>query len=443
MTTAPTRTAAAGVGVWQTFRETPASVRALLLGSLINRLGAYLQIFLVLYLVHVGYSAGQAGWALGMFGAGGILGGFLGGWLVDRIGPRDTIAVSSAAAGVLTVGVLYAPNYPSVLVLVVLIGAGNQAFRPASAASFAEHTPRGRYVMVFAMQRLAINAGATFGPLLGALIVKVSYGGLFWVEGGVTAGLAVLALVVLPADRAPARDKDTATDTATATVTATAAASVSAEGTVADGTRAARGRMLADWRFLLFLLGAFLSSAVYIQCVSTLPLQVSALGMSTAVYGVLATVNGIVVALFELPLTKITQHWSARPPVIGGFALIGIGMSLYSVSSGMVGLVLVTIVWSAGEILSTPTMFAYPAKIAPDRERGRYLGACGAVIGASFAIGPILGTFGWNRFGHTIWQFCLIVSAAAILAGFFGIQRGTEDGPTRRRVPRQRTSELS
>ncbi|KAA2261098.1 MFS transporter [Solihabitans fulvus] len=406
----------AGTGVLRTLRETSAPVRALLLGTLVNRSAAFLQVFLVLYLAHLGYSAGQAGLALGLHGAGGAVGGVVGGWLVDRIGARLTIAASSVVTGALTVVVLYVGNYQGILALVVLIGVGNQAFRPASAASFADHTSRGRYVMVFAMQRLAGNLGATAGPLLGALIVQFSFGALFWIEGVVTVTIAALALVVLPADRAAGRPPKTPKTV----------------GTEAESPSPARASLFADWRFMLFLAAALLSSAVYVQQLSTLPLQVRALGLSTATYGVLIAINGAVVALFELPLTTVTQNWPARPTIMLHCALIGVGMGLYSVTGGVAGLVVATLVWSAGEILGAPTLFAYPAKITPDHQRGRYLGAFGAVIGAAFAVGPVLGTLGWHAFGPDVWRLCLLVSAAAVLAAFLGVRHesGPHDSPT-------------
>src|SRR5262249_7074949 len=165
----------AAPGVRETLRGTSGPVRAILLGILINRTGAFLQVFLVLYLVHAGYTPVQAGLALGLHGAGGVVGGVVGGRLTDRIGSRHTMLLGNGLAGVLTVGVPAAPGYPAVLAVVILIGLCGNAFRPAAAAALAAHTPPERYTMVFAAQRLATNIGTTVGPLLGAAILAVSY----------------------------------------------------------------------------------------------------------------------------------------------------------------------------------------------------------------------------------------------------------------------------
>ena len=73
--TAATITPAAGAdgalddGVLATLRGASAPVRALLVGVLLNRLGRFLQVYLVLFLTARGFSAPEAGLALGAYGA--------------------------------------------------------------------------------------------------------------------------------------------------------------------------------------------------------------------------------------------------------------------------------------------------------------------------------------------------------------------------------------
>ena len=74
-------------GPWVTMKEAPAAARFLLLGVAINQFGAFLQAFLVLYLVHRGFSSAQAGFALGGYGIGAVTGVLLGGALTDRLTP--------------------------------------------------------------------------------------------------------------------------------------------------------------------------------------------------------------------------------------------------------------------------------------------------------------------------------------------------------------------
>jgi cyanate permease len=72
------------IAIW---RQTTPAAKALLVGVFVNRLGAFLQIFMVLFLTHKGFSASQAGLALGVYGAGTVIGSFAGGWLSDLAQP--------------------------------------------------------------------------------------------------------------------------------------------------------------------------------------------------------------------------------------------------------------------------------------------------------------------------------------------------------------------
>ena len=157
-------------GPWTTFKESPASVRFLLLGVTVNQFGAFLQAFLVLYLVHRGFTKAQAGVALGAYGVGAVIGILLGGALADRLTPRVTIIVSMLWAAVFTFAVTCLGSYAAIVVVVLLAGAMTQAYRPAAATLLTELVPPSRQVMVIAMNRLAMNLGMMFGPLAAAAL---------------------------------------------------------------------------------------------------------------------------------------------------------------------------------------------------------------------------------------------------------------------------------
>ena len=64
-------------------------------GTLINRLGAFVLIFLAIYLTRArGFSQREAGLILGFGGAGGAAGTICGGVLADRWGRRPTAATA-------------------------------------------------------------------------------------------------------------------------------------------------------------------------------------------------------------------------------------------------------------------------------------------------------------------------------------------------------------
>src|SRR5215470_2903076 len=198
-----TEDSAAHLGVLATWRRTPPQTRALLAGVFVSRLAGFLQIFLVLFLTHRGFSNGQAGLALTIYGAGAVLGSFIGGWLSDRLSPRSATLISMVGSAALIISVLYLQVYLLILLAVVLAGTVGQIYRPAAQAMITELTPPGQLVMVTAMYRLSLNLGTTVTPLIGLALISVSWNLLFWAEALAALTYGLIALKYLPGRTAP------------------------------------------------------------------------------------------------------------------------------------------------------------------------------------------------------------------------------------------------
>ena len=186
------------LGVLATWRATSGQVRALLLGVMISKLAAFLQLFLLLFLKHRGFSTNEAGIALGVWGAGVVAGSATGGWLSDRINARTTIMISMFGAAGLMISLVYIRVYLLLLLAVLLVGGVGQLYRPAAQSLIAELTPPDQQVMVTAMYLQCFNMGIIVAPLVGTALASVSYYLLFWAEG-----LALLVFALL--GQGPAR----------------------------------------------------------------------------------------------------------------------------------------------------------------------------------------------------------------------------------------------
>ena len=188
-----------GTGIWETIRDAPVAVKALLVGVFVNKLGWFLQDFLVLFLTtSKGFTDVQAGTALGIYGGGSVIGLIIGGSLSDKIGPRAAVMISMFGMAGFVLAIAYVPSYTAVIVVVALAGAVGQFYRPASAALLTELTPKNRQVMIFAVYRLAMNLGTTAAPLIGAALVAISWNLLFIGEALAALAYAVVAIVALP-----------------------------------------------------------------------------------------------------------------------------------------------------------------------------------------------------------------------------------------------------
>lgn len=402
-----TATDEAPAGTLRTLRELPRPVVVLLFAIALNRMGSFLSIFLVLDLTHLGYSPSAAGLALTVYGTGSIAGTFAGGSLTERAGARPTIVASMLLSGVAVAGVAVVTGFAALLALSFAAGGLTQVYRPASTTLLAELTPRRRLVITSAAVRLGMNIGAAVGPLVGVWLLTYSYAAVFLVNAAVSLVVAVVAWLALPrrVDRAGAGSPEAA----------------DGPGAGADPPR--YSDLLRDHRFLLFLAGMFLTAVAEIQYQSILPLEIRQRGLPTAVYGAVVALNGALVIAVELPLTKFIQRLPMRVTIAAGCLLLGGGLGLFGIPAGEWIFFAGTAAWTAGEIISAPSIVAYPATAAPTaRLRSRYIGALATCQAAGWAIGPSLGTLAYQHVGGAAWAMCAVLGLAAFAFMWLGVR---------------------
>ena len=392
-------------GIWATIRDAPVPVKALLVGVFVNKLGWFLQVFLVLFLTtSKGFTPVQAGTALGVYGAGSVVGLIIGGSLSDKVGPRAAVMISMFGMAGFVLAIAYVPSYPAVVTVVALAGAVGQFYRPASAALLTELTPKNRQVMIFAVYRLAMNLGTTAAPLIGAALVAVSWNLLFIGEALAALAYAAVAIVALPGRSRPAAEE------------------------AVDEQPAAGGyvAVLRDYKYALFLLCMFINAAIYMQYLAVLPLHMKADGLSTWWFSAVVALNGFIVITCELLVTKVVQNWPARVVAMTGFVLLGGGLAFYALPGGVAIFVIGTLLWTLAEIIGGPTMFAYPGMAAPKRLLGRYVGSAHAMFGLGSALGPFLGVWVWNQSGSRVWVWCGLAGAIGVVLAYFGMRPAEE-----------------
>lgn len=370
-------------------RSLPGPVWILCAGTFVNRFGSFVAVFLVLYLRDRGYSIAEAGLVVSFYGVGNVIAAGVGGWTADRFGRRNALALSMFSSAATLLLLSQATPLPLIIVLTTLAGLTGEMYRPAAAALLTDLTPAGERIPAFALNRLAINLGFAAGPAVAGLLAERSFFLLFLGDALTSAAFGVIALTTLP-----------------------------------EGVRVRRGEerrgeavrtMLRDRAFLFFLMSSVLGAFVYFQSQTTFPLHVRASGLSDADYGLLISLNGLAIVLFELPLVAITQRFPYRPVLTLGSLLVGLGFALNAFANDLPELALTVLIWTLGEIIYAPVASAYVADIAPEHLRGRYQGAWGLTWGVAYVFAPALGAaiFAWSSDG--LWLICGLLGVAAAL----------------------------
>ncbi|WP_410670890.1 MFS transporter [Amycolatopsis sp. cmx-4-68] len=392
-------------GVLAVLRRTPAPVRYLLGGVLVNQLGAFVQTFMVLYLVFRGFSAGQAGAVLAAYSIGSVLGGLAGGELVHRIGPRATITAAMAgSAAILAVVPLFGrPGLLAALLAAMLLaGLATQSYRPAAAVLLSELMPGADRVMGFSMLRIALNLGAALSPLVAAGLILVDWNLLLWFDSATALLYAVMAVRLLPDLRVGRDTPDPAEP-------------------VASGTRTGYATLLRDGRFGFFLASVLIGSVIYVQYTVSLPLKITAEGHSAGLYSVVLVTASAVLILCELKITSYVTRWPGHVAATTGTALMGLGVAGFGVSGGSaVALVACTVVFVFGIMINGPTMFAYPSTF-PAAVKARYISAHQATFGLGMALGPLFGVAAWVALGNGVWWLCGGLGLVAALCALLGM----------------------
>jgi predicted MFS family arabinose efflux permease len=372
--------------------------------NLINRAGMMVLPFLVLYLTReLGFSPARAGLMLAFYGASAIVFGPIGGRLSDRIGALPVMRASLIASGSVLLLFPLAKSFIAVAAMTVLWAGCAEMFRPASLAAITHVVAPEQRKQAFALNRLAINLGMSIGPALGGFLATVSFHAMFAVDAVTTllAG-AVLALT-------PWR----------------AFSGVNSEARSGAGESVGPATILQDTAFLIFLAGAFFVGIVFFQHESALPLYlVQYLHLSPAFYGMLFTINTLLIVALEVPLNTVTSHWSNTRSLILGCLLFAVGFGALGVIASPAGVIATVVVWTFGEMLLFPAMSAHMAEIAPENRRGAYMGAYSMSLSVALTLGPWMGTQLLASFGPvTVWSVMFALGAFAALLMAYPIRR--------------------
>ncbi|MBK8924828.1 MAG: MFS transporter [Crocinitomicaceae bacterium] len=112
----------------------------------INRSGSMVMMFTSLYLTNeLHYSLTQAGMVLFVYGIGGILGAFVGGWLSDKYNFRTVMIMSLLFSGFFLPVMILFTNLNAIAVIMFIYAFAADSFRPAISKGMALYsTPENR-----------------------------------------------------------------------------------------------------------------------------------------------------------------------------------------------------------------------------------------------------------------------------------------------------------
>ena len=386
----------------QLFTGVPRAVWLLCLVTFVQRSGTMVLPFLTLYLTQrQGFSVQEAGVVLSLYGVGSIVGSYIGGWLSDRIGSivAQIVSLLLATVAVIGLGAMHSPT--AIIVVVFLWSVVSESMRPANGAALAELSPPHLQVRAFGVRRLSMNLGMSIGPALGGFLVTLSYHWLFVIEAGVgllAAGL--LWVLLLPTSR----HKPTSylTDPSTVEV------NVSRQSPWRDGV------------FLAILVLTSLIVIVLFQLFGAYPLTLAEVHhFPSYAIGLVFTLNTLVIVVCQMPVLHVVERFDTLRVIGIGAFLLCTGFALLPFGTTPTFLALTVLVWTCGEMLTTPLLESFVARRSPVENRGKYMGLFSAAFSVAFVLAPVGGTWVYGRYGYlTLWSLCGVLGVRLLLAFF-------------------------
>ncbi|MEU7322354.1 MFS transporter [Streptomyces griseoviridis] len=370
--------------------------------TLVNRLGGFVATFMALYLtLDRGYSASYAGLVASLHGLGGVLSSLGAGVMTDRLGRRPTllIAQSSTAASVALLGFMHHPL--AIAGVAFLVGMTSNASRPAVQAMMADIVRPEDRVRAFSLNYWAINLGFAVSSAAAGFIAEFSYLAGFLLEAGMTAVCAVVVFMKLPESR-PQRTP--------------------AEKKAAD--EVGLGTVLRDGRFMGVVGLSFLISVVFQQGSIGLPVAMGEAGFTPADYGMAIAVNGVLIVVLQIPVTRFIEHRDPKRLLVVSAILAGYGFGL-TAFAGSVGVFALTVcVWTLAEIVNAPTQTGLVVRLSPVHGRGRYQGMYTLSWAVAALVAPLMSGFVIDHYGaEWLWGLCALVGTLAAV-GYAALMRG-------------------
>jgi predicted MFS family arabinose efflux permease len=336
------------------FKDFPKEIWILTLITFINRAGTMVVPFLSKYMKeNLQFSYSQIGWVMVFFGMGSIIGTWLSGKLSDKIGFYKVMVFSLFSSGVVFIFLQYATTFEELCIGILVLTSIADMFRPAMLVCLKTYTKKENRARAFALTRAAVNLGFLFGPVLGGLIImQLGYGYIFYVDGA-TCILAIIVFMFFVKEKAlPVKLKK------------------HHEGFKKISIR-------KDHPFMLHLLICMITGILFFQIFTTLPLyHKERFNMSEFDSGLLLSLNGLLILLFELPIVnyviknKIDNH-----------KVISIGLLLMSSSFVLLllpwegVLVPMMLLMTFGVMLTFPFANSFAMGRSYESHEGKYMAA--------------------------------------------------------------------
>jgi predicted MFS family arabinose efflux permease len=364
----------------------------------INRSGTMVVPFLSIYCINqLGFNVVQAGYIMALFGAGSIVGAFMGGKLTDKIGFYDLQVVTLLSGGILFIILGYQRTFLSLAIGTFILSFCNEAFRPANSTAIAHYSSPENKTRSYSLNRLAVNLGWAFGGGLGGYLASINYHLLFWVDGCTNILAALMLLKLMP--RAAIKKSEIKPE---------------AKGPVASAYK--------DKTYLWFIFLSTIFGLCFFQFFIMEPVFYKLnWQLGERLIGSLLALNGILIVVIEMVLINYLEgKRHALIYIVWGVLITGSAFVLLNIlPSGVPTAILVVTLVTLGEIMSMPFMNSFWIARTNNYNRGEYAALYTISWSVAQVLAPALGSQVINYGGFASLWWLLGILSALTAGGYY------------------------
>ncbi len=375
----------------------------LALVMLVNRAGSMLMPFLTIIMTEGrGFTLQEAGYLLSAFGLGSVAGSWLGGKLTDKLGFYPVQLWSLVFSGIMFFVLIWPNSLITNLLGIFILSVITDSFRPANHAAVIIYSKPENLTRSFGLLRLAFNLGFTVGPAIAGLLMGVfGYVSIFFMSGSGYLISAAILWWLLPK---PVVEKN-------------ASRSSNDEHSSPSASQTTNNSPWQDKTYLKFLFFNLLAATGFFQLISSIPaFWKTDLAFSEPKVGLLFSLNGLLIALLEMPLVFVLERRAAKGTFITLGAILFVlsyAMLIINLPPTLAALLYIFFI-SIGEMFYMPFAASYAGSRAPQDALGRYMGLHSMSWGIAIIVAPTGGLAIAEAFGFpTLWQSSMLLCGLA------------------------------
>ncbi|WP_395761687.1 MDR family MFS transporter [Bacillus sp. 3G2] len=396
---------------WRELREMDRNVWIRFIGETLNGIAMMMLMpFFALYLKDKVDSLLQVGVIMALSPIAASFGSIIGGRIADIYGRKPIMIFSMTSNAVLMLGFLFIEGFIPYAILSVFLGLSNSLFHPAASAMVADVTIPEKRTEAYGLLRMGHNIGAAIGPIMGASVVMFSKNLVFIIASSTMLFYALLVFILIQETMPKNANKDENKEKESGAVWKI---------------------VMRDKALMIYLLAGIIISMGFSQTEGMLPLHFD--NEMKGIFGInnpypyLMALNGLLVVLFQFPISK----WATDKPVgktmLYGACLFGIGLFFigwlpkwFGEFNANATIILITLlfvyaIYTLGEMIMSPVQMTFVANLAPEHLRGTYMGAASLQWITGGALGPLLGGFLLDQLlGHLLFT---ILAVGCVVAG--------------------------